>query len=256
MRPIKQSACWGCLIRGGMDPQEGIKAAGQIGFASIEMGPQEHFAAIKDAGMDIAIFVGHQSLGDGLNKRENHSRIEDELHAGLQTAVEYGVPSLLCLSGNRYEGVSDLQGAEICAEILAKMAGPAEDKGVTLCMELLNSRVNHPGYMCDSTEWGVHVCKMVDSPRVKLLYDIYHMQIMEGDLIRTIRDNIEWFGHFHTAGNPGRNDMDETQEIYYPAIARAIADLDYDGYVGHEFGTKLDDSVEAMRRAYETWNVG
>ena len=255
MKPIKQSGCWGCFCRGDVTPQQVIAEAKRIGYASLEMGPQRHFDAIKEAGLDIAIFVGHQSLGDGLNKRANHARIEDELLAAMETALKYEVPSLLCLSGNRYDHVSDLQGLEICAEILAKVAQPAEEKGLTLCMELLNSRVDHPGYMCDSTEWGVLLCKTVASPRVKLLYDIYHMQIMEGDLIRTIRDNIEWIGHFHTAGNPGRNDMDDTQEIYYPAVARALAETDYDGYVGHEFISK-GEPLAAMKAAYETWYVG
>ena len=254
MRPIKQSGCWGCFCRGDVTPQQTIAEASKIGYVSLEMGPQEHFGAIREVGLDIAISVGHQSLGDGMNKRENHSRIEDELLASMDLAQEHDVPSLLCFSGNRYEGVSDLQGAEITAQILTRVAGPAEDKGITLCLELLNSKVNHPGYMCDRTEWGVHVCKIVGSPRVKLLYDIYHMQIMEGDLIRTIRENIQWIGHFHTAGNPGRNDMDETQEIYYPAIARAIAELDYDGYVGHEFGPK-GEPLAAMKAAYDVWHV-
>ncbi len=255
MTPIKQSVCWGVVGSAG-EPEEVVKQVKDIGFASIEMSPPEVFPVIKDAGLDIAIFVGHKSLPDGLNKRENHPRIEDELLASFELAEQYDVPSLLCLSGNRYEGVSDLQGAEICAEILAKMAPIAEEKGINLCTELLNSRVNHPGYMCDRTEWGVHVCRMVGSPRVALLYDIYHMQIMEGDLIRTIQDNIEFFKHFHTAGNPGRNDMDETQEIYYPAVARAIAELDYEGYVGHEFGPKGDDRIAAAQAAFDTWNVG
>jgi hydroxypyruvate isomerase len=254
MKPIKQSVCWGVVAAGG-EPQDVCKQVKDIGYASIEMSPPEVFPVIKDAGLDIAIFVGHKSLADGLNKRENHPRIEDELHSSFELAEQYQVPSLLCLSGNRYEGVSDLQGAEICAEILSKMAPVAEAKGINLCMELLNSRVNHPGYMCDSTQWGVHVCKMVGSPRVALLYDIYHMQIMEGDLIRTIQDNIEYFKHFHTAGNPGRHDMDEEQEIYYPAVARAIAELDYEGYVGHEFGPKGDDRIAAARAAYDVWHV-
>ena len=255
MTPIKQSVCWGVVGSAG-EPEDVCKQVKDIGFASIEMSPPEVFPIIKDAGLDIAIFVGHKSLPDGLNKRENHPRIEDELLASFELAEQYDVPSLLCLSGNRYEGVSDLQGAEICAEILAKMAPIAEEKGINLCTELLNSRVNHPGYMCDRTEWGVHVCRMVGSPRVALLYDIYHMQIMEGDLIRTIQDNIEFFKHLHTAGNPGRNDMDETQEIYYPAVARAIAELDYEGHVGHEFGPKGDDRIAAAQAAFDTWNVG
>lgn len=254
MKPIKQSGCWGCFCRGGVTPEQVIAEAKKIGYKSLEMGPKDQFQAIKDAGLDIAIFVGHQSLGDGLNKRENHARIEDELNASLEIAVKYEIPSVLCLSGNRYPQVTDLVGAEICAEILGKVAPAYEAKGVTMCVELLNSKVNHPGYMCDSTEWGVHLCKLVGSPRVKLLYDIYHMQIMEGDLIRTIRNNIEWIGHFHTAANPGRNDMDDMQEIYYPAIARTIAELDYDGYVGHEFGPK-GEPLAAMKAAYDVWNV-
>jgi hydroxypyruvate isomerase len=116
-------------------------------------------------------------------------------------------------------------------------------------VELLNSKVNHPGYQCDRTAWGVGVVQAVNSPRVKLLYDIYHMQIMEGDLLRTIRDNIEHIAHFHTAGNPGRNDLDEAQEIYYPAVARAIHESGYSGWLGHEFSPK-GDAVEALRQAY------
>jgi hydroxypyruvate isomerase len=254
MKPIKQSGCWGCFCRDDLTPEKLIAEAKRIGYASLEMGPQEYFGAIKDAGLDIAILVGHASLGDGMNKRENSARIEDEMLAAMETALKYEIPSLLCLSGNRYDRVSDIEGAEICAEILGKLAKPAEEKGINICMELLNSRVDHPFYMCDSTEWGVLVCKLVNSPRVKLLYDIYHMQIMEGDLIRTIRDNIQWIGHFHTAGNPGRRDMDDTQEIYYPAVARAIAEADYDGYVGHEFLPKAA-SAPAMQAAYDTWNV-
>ncbi len=254
MGAIKQSVCWGVVASAGT-PEEVVSQVADIGYSSIEMSPPEVFPIIKDAGLDIAIFVGHKSLADGLNKRENHDRIYDELMQSFELAEEYDVPSILCLSGNRYEGVSDLEGAEITAEILARVAPVAEEKGINLCMELLNSKVNHPGYMCDSTEWGVHVCRMVDSPRVALLYDIYHMQIMEGDLIRTIQNNIDYIKHFHTAGNPGRNDMDETQEIYYPAIARAIAELDYDGYVGHEFGPKGDDRIAAARHAYEVWDV-
>jgi hydroxypyruvate isomerase len=125
---------------------------------------------------------------------------------------------------------------------------------VNLNMELLNSKVNHPDYQCDHTAWGVRVCQAVGSPRAKLLYDIYHMQIMEGDLIRTITDNIRYVGHFHTAGNPGRGPLDETQEIYYPAVMRAIADAGYDLYVGHEFGCK-GDPLEALQAAYRVCDV-
>jgi hydroxypyruvate isomerase len=130
----------------------------------------------------------------------------------------------------------------------------AEDKGITICLELLNSKVNHKDYMCDHTAFGVEVCKRVNSPRIKLLYDIYHMQIMEGDVIRTIRDNIQWLGHFHTAGNPGRHEPDETQELNYRPIAQAIADLNFQGFVSHEYGP-LKDPVTSLEKTLTLFEV-
>ncbi|MFQ6132919.1 MAG: hydroxypyruvate isomerase family protein [Armatimonadota bacterium] len=253
MTPIKQSLAWWCYARDDVTPEQLITEAAKIGYASIEMGPREHWDLIRENGMRIAIIGGHGTLSNGLNKRENHDRIEQEILANLEVAVEYDIPGLICFSGNR-EGLDDEKGAEITAEGLSRVAKAAEDKGVNLCLELLNSKVNHPDYQCDYTPWGVKVCEMVNSPRVKLLYDIYHMQIMEGDLIRTITDNIEHIRHFHTAGNPGRHDMDEDQEIYYPPIMRAIAETDYDLYVGHEFIPK-GPTLAAIREAYELCKV-
>ncbi len=253
MKAIRQSICFGCFQRSGLTPEALISEAAGIGYASVEMLPREHWDRVRDAGMDIAIVVGHASLPDGLNKTENHDRIEDELLASMDLAVAYGIPGLICFSGNR-EGKSDEEGRDNCIAGLSRVAKAAEEKGVTLSMELLNSKVNHPDYQCDRIAWGVSVCEGVGSPRVKLLYDIYHMQIMEGDLIRTIRDNIGNIGHFHTAGNPGRNDLDETQEIYYPPIMRAIAETGYTGFVGHEF-VPLGDPVAAMQAAYDTCRV-
>jgi len=135
-----------------------------------------------------------------------------------------------------------------------RVIGYAEEKGINLNIELLNSKVDHPDYQCDNTPWGVSVCQGVGSPRAKLLYDIYHMQIMEGDIIRTLTDNIEYIGHFHTAGNPGRKDLDDQQELYYPAIMKAIAETDYELYIGHEFGPK-GDPMEAMKAAYDVCNL-
>jgi len=253
MKPIKQSICFGCFCRNGLTPEKVIEEAAKIGYSSVEMLPQQHWDLVHQNGMRIAIIGGHGTLTNGLNKRENHDRIEEEIRAKIELAVENDIPSLICFSGNR-EGLSDEKGLEICAEGVSRVTEFAEEKGITLCMELLNSKVNHPDYQCDHTAWGVELCKMVDSPNFKLLYDIYHMQIMEGDLIRTITDNIEYIGHFHTAGNPGRRDMDETQEIYYPPIMRAIAETDYDGYVSHEFVPK-GEPIEAMRKAFELCNV-
>jgi hydroxypyruvate isomerase len=254
LKPIKQSFTWWAFMHGDESPRKVLEAAKAMGYASAEMMPEKHFDVVHEVGLEIAIIGGHASLTDGLNKRSNHDRIEAELRENIDKAVAHKIPSLICFSGNR-EGLGDIEGARICAEGLKRVAGYAEKKGINLCVELLNSKVDHTDYQCDRTNWGVLLCDLVGSPRVKLLYDIYHMQIMEGDIIRTIRDNIDYIGHFHTAGNPGRHDMDEEQELYYPAIARAVADLDYDGFVGHEFSPK-GDRLEALRAAYEAWHVG
>jgi len=253
MGKIKQSLTWWPASRAGATPEEAVRKAAELGFVAIEMAPEQHWAAIKAAGLAIPIIGGHGTLADGLNKRENHDRIEQQLRANIRKAAENGIPSLITFSGNR-NGLPDDQGIEICAEGIRRVIRDAEDAGVNLCMELLNSKVDHKDYQCDHTAWGVRLCEAVGSPRCKLLYDIYHMQIMEGDLIRNIRDHIRHIGHFHTAGNPGRNNLDENQEIYYPAVMRAIAATDYDGYVGHEFGPK-GDPVEALRQAFAACNV-
>ncbi len=251
--PIKQSVCFNPFSRRGLAPEELVKAATRIGYKSVEMLSQEHWSLVQDNGLDIAIVSGHASLPDGLNKRENHDRIEDELLANIDLAVEHKIPALICFSGNR-EGKSEEEGRDNTVKGLLRVIKTAEEKGIDLCMELLNSKVNHPDYQCDRTAWGVEVCKAVGSPRAKLLYDIYHMQIMEGDLIRTIQDNIEYIGHFHTAGNPGRRDLDEDQEIYYPPVMRAIADTGYQGFVGHEFRPK-GDVIATLEATYAVCDV-
>ena len=225
----------------------------EMGFVAIEMAPEDRWDAIRAAGLAIPIIGGHQSLTDGLNKRENHERIASELRTNIRKAASNGIPSLILFSGNR-NGLPDDQGVTLCAEGIRRVIRDAENEGVTLCMELLNSKVDHHDYQCDHTPWGVQLCEAVGSPRFKLLYDIYHMQIMEGDLIRTIRDHIRYIGHFHTAGNPGRHNLDDTQEIYYPAVMRAIAATDYDGYVGHEFGPQ-GDPMAALKQAFDACNV-
>ncbi len=253
MGRIKQSVVWWCFANKAGGAEALIKAAKEIGFSSVEMLPEEYWPMVKAEGLEIAIIGGHRSLQDGLNKRENHDRIEAELKENIRKAAKWGIPSLIVFSGNR-NGLDDEKGIEICAEGIKRVIKVAEDEGVTLCMELLNSKVNHPDYQCDRTPWGVKLCQAVDSPRFKLLYDVYHMQIMEGDLIRTIRDNIQYIGHFHTAGNPGRNELDDQQEIYYPAVMRAIAETGYTGFVGHEFIPK-GDWRESLRQAYELCDV-
>ena len=250
MARIKQSATGWSFIQGDLTPEDFIRGAAEVGLLAVELVDEQYWPLVKDLGLNIATFIGHSSLTDGLNKRENHDRIEDELLANIELAAENDIPGLITFSGNRYEGLSDEEGIDVIAEGLSRVTKAAEENGVNLCLELLNSKVNHPDYQCDSTAWGVEVCKRVNSPRAKLLYDIYHMQIMEGDIIRTLQDNIEYIGHFHTAGNPGRHDLDEEQEINYPPIMQAIAETGYDLYVGHEFIPK-GDPIEGLRAAVQ-----
>ena len=257
---IKQSLCYPIFKPKDMSYDDLFRAGAEIGYAAAEMwNREEDFEEIvetaKKHNIVVASMTGHASLPDGLNKRSNHDRIEDELKTSIDIAARHGIAGLICFSGNRQPYQTDLEAIEAVADGLRRIASYAEQRGVNLNLELLNSKVNHPGYQCDHTAWGVAVCERVDSPRVKLLYDIYHMQIMEGDVIRTIQENIKWIGHFHTAGNPGRNDMDDTQELNYAGICRAIATTGYDLYVGHEFVPK-GDLIEALRWTFELCDQG
>jgi len=249
---IKQSIAWWAFARS-MGAEDLIKHSARIGYHGFEMCPEDQWQAIRDAGMKIITIGGHQSLSDGLNKPENHDRIEREINEKLTLAQKWEIPALIVFSGNR-NGLDDERGKEITATGLQRVAKAAEDAGVTLVLELLNSKVDHADYQCDHTAWGAAVCERVNSSRVKLLYDIYHMAIMEGDLIRTLRANIGHIGHFHTAGNPGRNELDENQEIFYPAVCRAIAETDYSGYVGQEF-SPVGDPIAALEQAYRACDV-
>ncbi len=250
---MRHSVSWWCFTGKQLSPNELIAAAADIGYAGFDLVPAEHWQAIRDAGLEIAAIGGHTTLTDGLNKRSNHDRIEGEILENLEHAQKYGIHGLMCFSGNRH-GDDDEEGVEVTATGLRRVAGAAEEAGVDLVLELLDSKVDHPEYQCDSTSWGVEVMERVGSPRVKLLYDIYHMQIMEGDLIRTIREYNRFFGHYHTAGNPGRNELDENQEICYPAVIKAIEETGFDGFVGHEF-VPLGDPVASLRQAYEICRI-
>jgi hydroxypyruvate isomerase len=252
---IKQSLCYPIFKPQNMSLDELFKIGAEIGYAAVEIWNREDdFAEVVETAhkynLAVASMSGHASLADGLNRRSNHDRIEQELRTSIDVAAEHGIPGLICFSGNRQPYQTELEAIKAVADGLRHIAPYAEEKGVNLNLELLNSKVDHPGYQCDHTAWGVAVCERVNSPCVKLLYDIYHMQIMEGDIIRTIRHNIKWIGHFHTAGNPGRNDMDDTQELNYAGICQAIAATDYDLYVGHEFVPK-GDLIEALRQTFK-----
>jgi hydroxypyruvate isomerase len=251
---VKQSVCYPIFQAKDVDLDALFKTVAEIGYPAVEFWNrgQDYEQVIETAkkhGLVVASMSGHGSLPDGLNKRSNHDRIEAELRESIDIAAKYGIPGVICFSGNRQPHQTEIEAIDAVADGFRRIAPYAEEKGVNLNMELLNSKVNHPGYQCDHTAWGVAVCEKVDSPRVKLLYDIYHMQIMEGDIIRTIRQNIKWIGHFHTAGNPGRHDMDDSQELNYAGICRAIAAAGYEYYVGHEFMPK-GDLIEALKAAF------
>lgn len=244
---VKTAAAWWCFVRGAMTPDAFVRVAAASGYDGVELAPPEHWQLIADHGLSLVSLRGHDALADGLNRRENHHRIARELETNIALAAHMGVPNLICFSGNR-GGIPDDAGAEATAAGLRRAAKTAENAGVTLVLELLNSKIDHPDYQCDHTAWGVRVCEMVSSPAVRLLYDVYHMQIMEGDLIRTIETHHPWFGHYHVAGNPGRHEPDDTQEIHHPAIYRAIRATGYTGYVGVEF-IPAGDPVAALRSA-------
>jgi hydroxypyruvate isomerase len=249
---IKQSFAWWCVNQKTNNPAQFMRQAREIGYEGVDLLPRDLWDTARAAGLVISAF-GVGSLTEGLNRLEHHDEIEAEFLQTLDQAVQYGIPNLIVFSGNR-AGISEEQGALNTAAGLKRLAPAAEAKGVTLVLELLNSKIDHNDYQCDHTAWGVLVMNLVNSPAVKLLYDIYHMQIMEGDTIRTIRANSAYIGHIHTAGNPGRQDLDDTQEINYPPIMRAIKETGYKGFVGQEFMSK-GDPIEALRAAYNLCNV-
>lgn len=229
-----------------------------IGFSAIDLVGPADWAVLKEHGVDSSMCNGAEI---GLTKGWNHPQFHDELVQRYTTHIDLvadaGYANLICFSGNR-EGMDDETGMQHCVTGLKKVLAQAERRGVILQMELFNSKIDHPDYMCDSSAWGIELCKRLDSPNFKLLYDIYHMQINEGDIIRTIRDNHAYFGHYHTAGVPGRHEIDETQELYYPAIMRAIVETGFKGYVAQEFiftKTSDADKVAALRDAVERCDV-
>jgi hydroxypyruvate isomerase len=195
------------------------------------------------------------TIADPLNRTENHAHLDQSLRAAIDEAAAAKFPNVITFSGNR-NGMNDRVGADNCVAFLNKIKAHPEDKGVTVCMELLNSRVNHKDYMFDHMAWGVDVMQWVNSPRVKILYDIYHAQIMDGDIVRTIRDQFQWIGHFHTGGVPGRHDIDDSQELNYRFVMEAIADLKFAGYVSHEYSPAPGhDPDQTLEKAVQLCDV-
>jgi len=224
----------------------------KIGLKAIDLLGPKDFPTVKKHGL-VCSMVDSHSLTNGLCDKKYHAECLAKLREAIDAAADAGFPNVISFSGNR-RGIPDDVGVKNAVAALKQIIGYAEEKKVTICIEYLNSKVNHKDYMFDNMAWGVEVCREVGSERVKLLYDIYHAQIMEGDIIRTIRDNKDYIGHYHTAGNPGRNEIDETQELYYPAIMRAIIDTGFTGYVAHEFVPKREP-LKSLEQAVKICDV-
>jgi hydroxypyruvate isomerase len=245
---IKQAITPGVLRK--MPFDEMCQLCAQLGLSGIDFAAPATWPTLKKHGLICT--MAHSGAG-GLNRKENHEKAVASLRKAIEAVAEAGFPNVICMSGNR-AGLSDEEGAANCVEGLKKIAAFAEEKKINVCMELLNSKRNHKDYQCDRTAWGAEVCKKVGSPRVKLLYDIYHMQVQEGDVIATIREYIECIAHFHTAGVPGRHEIDQTQELYYPAVMQAIVDLKFEGYVAHEYNPTRDP-VESLKQSVAICDV-
>ncbi len=253
---INHSVCKWCYK--GIELEDLCRAGKEMGLTSIELTDPEDFPTLQKHGLTSAI-VSFPTIKDkedkaigsiphGFNHPANHDLLVQAYELHLKACAEFGAKNVICFSGNR-NGMDDEQGLENCVNGLKKVLPLAEKHGVKLVMELLNSRVNHPDYQCDKSAWGVELCKRLSSEHFGLLFDIYHMQIMEGDIIATIRRDHAYFAHYHTGGVPGRAEIDESQELYYPAIMRAIVETGYKGHVGQEFIPKRPDKLASLKQA-------
>jgi hydroxypyruvate isomerase len=250
-----------CVTRGvfgrGMSFEDSCREAARLGIKGYDLIGPADWPTLKKYGLLPTMYPPGPggTIPEALNRKENHARLEKAMHAALDESAGAGVPNIITFSGNR-KGMADQEGADNCVEFLKRVKAHAEDKGVMICIEYLNSKVNHADYMFDHFAWGLDVVKRVASPRVKMLYDIYHAQIMDGDIVSNIRKNLEWIGHFHTGGNPGRHEIDDTQELNYRFIARAIADLGYTGYVAHEYTPAQGrDPIASLKQAMEIFDA-
>jgi hydroxypyruvate isomerase len=254
---IQQSVCRWCYQKIQLDDLTAYAA--HIGLKGVDLLNPDQYEVPRQYGLICTMgYADGGEIARGLNRVENHAAIENGLRQNglrqnIPLAAKAGVPNVITFSGNR-AGLSDAEGAKNTVIGLNRVKKIAEDHGVTICMELLNSKVNHKDYMCDHTAWGVDVMQQVNSPNVKLLYDIYHMQIMEGDLIDTIQQNIQWIGHFHTGGVPGRHELNDQQEVQWDGVMRGIAATNFHGYVAHEF-VPVGDPYDALLQAANLCDV-
>lgn len=250
---INHSVCKWCYANIALEDL--CKAAKEIGLRSIDLLKTTDFPTLKKYDLTCAMVTGIPGdIQNGLNRTENHDRIVAFMEQTIPATGNFGAANVICFSGNR-KGQDDEEGLQNCAAGLKRIMPLAEKHKVTVCMELLNSKVNHKDYQCDRSSWGVELVKRVGSERFKLLYDIYHMQIMEGNLIATIKANHDSFGHYHTGGVPGRAEIDDSQEIFYPAVMKAIVETGYKGFVAQEFVPKRPDKLASLKQAVEICDV-
>ncbi len=257
---IKQSVCHWCY--GNMELEDLAKEAKKIGLVGIDLIGAEGWDILKKYDLISTMCYGDlegksaRSLTNGWCDKRFHKDLIMHFTRHIKQVADAGWTNLICFSGNR-RNISDKEGMENCIRGLNKIIPIAEDHGVILHMELLNSKVDHSDYMCDNSIWGVELCKRLGSNNFKLLYDIYHMQIMEGDIIHTIRENHKYYGHYHTAGVPGRNELDDKQELFYPPIMKAIKETGFKGYVAQEFipRDKINFGINSLTKAVEICDV-
>jgi hydroxypyruvate isomerase len=246
--------CYGSLFNGGtgkpakMTFEDFCRECYKLGLESVELLGEDQWPAVKKAGLTCAMCNGPDSIPYGWNRVEHHDDLLAKFEKAIPKVAEAGFPNIITFSGNR-KGLSKEEGLENCVKGLKRLVPIAEKHNVNVIMELLNSKRSHKDYMADHTAWGVEVCKRVGSERLKLLYDIFHMQIMEGDVIDTIRENHQYIGHYHTGGVPGRNEINDTQEINYPAVMKAIVATGYKGFVGQEFVPNGPDPLASLKES-------
>ncbi len=250
-----------CVTRGvfgrNMSFEDSCREAARLGCKGYDLVGPSDWPTLKKYGLIPTMYPPGPggTISDGVNRKESHAALEQRMHAAIDQSAANGIPNIIALSGSR-KGMPDQEGADNCVAFLNLVKAHAEDKAVTICIEYLNSKVDHPDYMFDHIGWGVDVVKRVDSPRVKILFDIYHAQIMDGDIVRNIRNYFQWIGHFHTGGNPGRHEIDETQELNYHFVAQAIAELGFTGYIAHEYSPAPGhDPIASLNRAVEIFTV-
>ncbi len=243
---INHSVCQWCYNDIPLDKL--CEAAKGIGIKSIDLLKPEEWSVAQKYGLTCAMaYASGFGLSKGFNDASLHDQLLKDYTANIPKAAQAGLKNVICFSGNA-NGLSYEQGLENCAKGLEPVLKIAAKNNIAVCMELLNSKVDHKDYQCDHTEWGVRLCEKLGSPNFKLLYDIYHMQIMEGDVIATIKKHTKYIAHYHTGGVPGRNEIDETQELYYPAIMRAIVATGFKGFVAQEFIPKRPDKLASLKQ--------